>query len=303
MADKQRPPGHRRSKPKSHRVPWWRHPLLWVGSVASALVIAMATAFGTGVGQDLWASASEHSTPPSGPAVRINQEIRNPPVALDTGTIQAWVLPFVLSPASTTAKVLAAGDSTSGYETPDSYIDRFDNWLFAHGGATVGATYLRITLTAGQEPIIIQSICAHIVSRTKIMSGTLFFKGTQGEKPVETVLNLDSAEPCATYFQGNYLSIFPGNSKVVDLGVIAHADTVAWTLFLDAIVNGRQEFIPVDSNEVLRTTGLLPKLTGYGIYYEYTTGEGYSWLFRPTVLGPGDQQSIENILSPAKNGA
>lgn len=301
MSGKRRPTSHRRSQSRSRRAPWWRSPLLWIGSVVSALVIAIATAFGTGFGQDLWSSTFGHHTP-SGPAVRINQEIRNPPVAYDRGTIQAWVLPSILSPTSTMAKVLTMRESASGYETPDSYIDRFDNWLFAHGGATVGTTYLRITLTAGQEPILIQSICAHIVNRSKIMSGTLFFKGTQGEKPVETVLNLDSAEPCATYFQGHYLSISPGKSQVVDLGVIAHTDTVAWSLFLDAIVNGKQEFIPVDSNEVLRTTGLQPKLANYGMYYEYTAGEGSSWFFRPSIPGPGSEQSIKDILSPPKKG-
>lgn len=278
------------------RKPWWRRPLPWIGSVATALVVAIVTALGTGIGQHLWSLAFGHRTP-VGPAVRINQEIRNPPISYDYDTTQAWVLPSILNPTSTAAKVLVPKGTASGYETYDSYIDRFDSWLFSHGGATVGTTYLRITLTGGQQPILIQSICAHIISRSKILSGTLFYKPPQGMATTETTLNLDSAEPCANYFRGHYLSLSPGKSEVLDMAVIAHADTVQWNLFLDAIVNGKQEFIPVDNHEAFRTTGLLSKLTRYGVYYEYTTG-ARSELFRPIILGPGDEQSIKQALSP-----
>jgi hypothetical protein len=228
--------------------------------------------------------------------VQVNQEIRNPPVSQDLNTTQAWVIPAVLNPTSAAAKALVPHGNVSGYESPDSYLDRFDNWVFTHGGATVGVTYLRVTLTAGQRPVLVQSICAHIVSRTKTLSGTLFFKPPQGQPIIETTLDLDDPQPCANYFETHYILLSPRRPRVLSIAVVAHADTVVWNLFLDAIVNGKQEYIPVGGHEVLRTTGLLSRLTEYHMYYEYSTGAGYSQLFRPTILGPGDQVSIESAL-------
>ena len=280
---------------KSSQKPWWTRPVVWVGSIASALVIAIATGYGTGVGQGLFSAIVHHKAPQQEP-LKINQEIRNNQVAYDTRNAQAWALPYLLNPASSAAHILIPPNAGSGYETPDSYIDRFDSWLFTHGGATVGVTNLVLTLIGGQGTTVVQSICAHIIKRTKIMSGTLFFKPPQGVGvPVETALDLDSAEPCARYFQEHYISLSQGQSAVVDVSVVAHSDTVSWNLFIDAIVNGKQKFIPVDSTQVLRTTGLLPNLARYGVFYEDTNPDGYSEVFRPTVPGPSDNQQVDAL--------
>jgi hypothetical protein len=276
--------------------PWWRRPLIWGGSIVTALVIAIVTAVGTGIGNGIFSATVRHHTAPTPtPSLGVNQEVRNNQAAYDTNTTQAWAIPDTLSPTSAAARIIISSHSVSGYETPDSYIDRFDNWVFAHGGATVGVTYLRLTLTGGSQPTVIQSVCAHIIKRTKILTGTLFFKGAQGNEPVETTLNLDSSEPCANYFKGHYLPLSPGQSAVVNISATAHSDTVSWDLFLDATVNGKQKFIPVGSNEVLRTTAALRQITGYGAYYQFTYGAGASMLFRPTVPDSSDQQDLQAL--------
>jgi hypothetical protein len=50
--------------------PFWHCPLVWVGSIISALVIAIAVALGTGLGNALFSSATSPQ-PPHGPPVRI----------------------------------------------------------------------------------------------------------------------------------------------------------------------------------------------------------------------------------------
>jgi hypothetical protein len=270
---------------------------VWVSSIVTAFVIAIVTALGTGVGNDLLSPSAHHADPTPTPSLQVNQELRNNQAAYDTNTTQAWAIPNTLNPTSAAARVIISPSPISGYETPDSYIDRFDNWVFAHDGATVGVTYLRLTLTSGNQPTVIQSVCAHIIKRAKILAGTLFFKGAQGNEPVETTLNLDSSEPCANYFKGHYLSLAPGQSAVVDISVVAHSDTVTWNLFLDAVVNGKQKFIPVGSNETLRTTAPLRKITGYGAYYQFTYGTNASMLFRPTVPDSFDQQDLQALAS------
>lgn len=286
----------RRTQPEA-RKPWWRRPLVWIGSIVTALVVAIVTAVGTGIGNDVLSATDRHSASPTPTeSLKVSQEIRNNQAAYDNNTTQAWAIPSLLNPTSAAAQIAVSPHSVSGYETGDSYIDRFDNWVFAHGGATVGVTYLRLTLTGGKQPAVIQSVCAHVIKRTKILAGTLFFKGAQGTQPVETTLNLDSSEPCANYFKGHYLPLSPGQPAVVDISVITHSDTVTWNLFLDAVVNGKQKFIPVESNKVLRTTAPLRQIKGYGAYYQFAYGAaGSSGSFRPTIPSPFDQQDLQAL--------
>lgn len=54
-----RPPQPRRAASTS----WWkRRPAIWVGSIVTAFVIAIITAFGTGIGQSLFSDAFHHSS-------------------------------------------------------------------------------------------------------------------------------------------------------------------------------------------------------------------------------------------------
>jgi hypothetical protein len=197
---------------------------------------------------------------------------------------------------SSTAQILVPQNAGSGYSTQNSYLDRFDSWLFARGGASVEVTNLTLTLTGGPGTTIIQGICAHVISRTKVLSGTLFYKAPQGGSgAIGTTLNLDSDEPCAKYFSGHYITLSKGETSMVDISAAAHSDTVTWNLSLDAVVNGTQQFIPVQSREALRTTGLLPELTGYGAYYTDQQTDNYVEEFRAAVPGPSDEKNVESL--------
>ncbi|MGH2506524.1 MAG: hypothetical protein ACRDHZ_03775, partial [Ktedonobacteraceae bacterium] len=196
-------------------------------------------------------------------------------------------------PARSSSHILTPKPTGSGYETFDSYLSRVDDWIFSRGGATVGVANVDLTLTGGQNGIVIKSICARIIKRSPIMNGSLFYVSPQGGRPVSTILNLDSAEPCARYFNDNYLTLSSGQSTVIDLSVLAHSDTVTWSLYLNAVVNGIQQMIPVDSGQILRTTGLLPELTQYGIFYEFTDTGNYSGIFRPTIPEASEQKALE----------
>jgi hypothetical protein len=280
------------AKPNQRK--WWQRPLSWAAGIGGALVVAAATSFGTGVGQRLFSASEPHSASHT-QSLKVSEEIRNS-AAYETAGSQAWALPYVLDPASSVASLALPQTSSSGYATPDSYIDRFDSWLFSRGGASVGVTDLQLTLTGGSGTTIVQGICAEIVSRTKIMNGTLFFEPPQGgEGSIETALDLDAAEPCAKYFNGHYITLSQGEGAVVNIHVVAHSDTVTWELFLDAVVNGKHQYIPVNSKETLRTTGLLSSVKSYGIYYKDTQTENFSEEFRPTVPDSSDNTEVEAL--------
>lgn len=74
---------HRQPKTPA-RAPWWKRPLVWFGTVVGAFVIAIATAFGTGIGQDLFSAASS-----SGPAASSSGAAADPPVKIYSAQYQS----------------------------------------------------------------------------------------------------------------------------------------------------------------------------------------------------------------------
>ena len=73
-----RPQAHKTSiANNTEQKPWWKKPpFLWIGGIASALVVAVATSFGTGLGQHLL-SVFTDPNPASNPPIQVSQEIRN----------------------------------------------------------------------------------------------------------------------------------------------------------------------------------------------------------------------------------
>jgi hypothetical protein len=285
---------------KAHETkrPAYKRAGLWIGGIVTATAVAVGVAIGTGIGQHVDSALFRPRPTPSPSPLSIAEEVRNGPVEFDNGMPQAWVLPYTLHPSASDKDGLPRPESelqsVSGYETPNSYIDRFAAWVASQNGATAGLTYVRLTLTAGPAPIVIQSICAKILKRSPILKGTLFYKSSQGEEPVETTINLDSAEPCAAYFTGHYIDISPNASVVVDLRVVAYSDTVTWSLLANAVVNGRQEFLPAHTEQVFRTTGILKSIQRYGIFYDFVQENG-SEEFLPTEPAPVDAKQVQDL--------
>ena len=52
--------GRRQAKPK---IIWWKRPLTWVGGILTAMIVAIATAFGTGAEQRLWPFGGPEKSP------------------------------------------------------------------------------------------------------------------------------------------------------------------------------------------------------------------------------------------------
>lgn len=162
-ADPARTPEHsteRSDTPDGKKASLWRRPVVWLGSVLGAVVIAAATAFGTGAGQALWSSA----TTPSGP--------HGPPVKLEAVSplefydYRSYALPrkLVLTAGQLAAMNTAVGISTAGYV----------NWFRRLGGVPAVDGVIAVTLVSNSDvPVTIKEI--DVLKRCQApLHGTLF---------------------------------------------------------------------------------------------------------------------------------
>lgn len=90
------------------RTPWWKHPLVWVGSVIGALFIAIATTFGNGIGQDLFSATVGHHTA-SGRPVEIDS------VQYEESAVQSYSFAFPQRLTNQQAAALNSGQDNCKY--------------------------------------------------------------------------------------------------------------------------------------------------------------------------------------------
>jgi hypothetical protein len=272
----------------------------WIAAAVIVLLVGIPAFWfiraqtGTDAGRD-HASSSPSSTPLFG---AVGPARPSDKVKTDSDPAAGWALPARFGPAPLPLSNLRPSNSSpdaAGSLQPD--IQRFDDWVYNRGGATVGVTHLRVVLTAGQDAVQVQDICARISTRAPSLKGTLFFKGTEGDPTIQTSLNLDSSQPCVGYFRDQYKSLQAGESAEFDVSAVARKGTVTWSLYAQVVVKGEKKTIEVDPKKVMRTAGLLQGAAGYSEYYNYEFGAN-GGLFRPTVFSDqwGDQleKALEN---------
>jgi hypothetical protein len=187
--------------------PWWKRPLVWVGGLASALVVAAAVAFGTGLGQSLFSIVNGAS---SGPAAAAS----GPPVLIDSaqtgysnGDNFSFVFPWrlILSPSE-----LAALNQL----TPN---DRsYDAWFTSRGGVVPSPAVQKVVVEGNRLHSVLITDMGIVDHCTSALDGSLFLNGGYGGSvgDLGVVFDLDLAHPVpvngnagGSYFTAHSISL------------------------------------------------------------------------------------------------
>lgn len=168
------------------KVPLWKRPLVWFGSIGTILVAAIATAFGTGVGHDLFSSTVGNNSP------------AGQPVHIDSAMyVQAADDGFTFAFPQVLARREAQGFNSRSVSWP-GYVSR----TVALGGAIAGDADVQIVLRGNStQPAVIAGM--RIVKRCKApLAGTLLYSpGAAEDTDIEMGFNLNSRFPVAQNFK------------------------------------------------------------------------------------------------------
>jgi hypothetical protein len=166
--------------------------LAFVGAALSAFVIAIVTAFGTGVGQDLFSNVTKSS--PSGPPVKVAA------VTVERTADQAGTYVFANDQAFPSSQL----DALNQFEAGTS---QYDNWFRSKGAVDPDVSEIKLVVVGNRpEPVAITGMS---VTRrcSPPLSGTLFYSPPAGaEMLVGVGFNLDSTDPAAQNYDNGRLS-------------------------------------------------------------------------------------------------
>jgi hypothetical protein len=157
----------------------WRRPVIWLGGVASALVIAAAAAIGTGVGSAIWSKAAAPRAPVGLP-VRI--EAISP---LQFGAYASYVLPrkLILTSSELASMNIETGISAAGYV----------RWFQSRNAVQADEGIISITIVSNSASTVTIKQLSVIKHCQSPLQGTLFYDllGAGPQTTPEIAFDLD----------------------------------------------------------------------------------------------------------------
>ncbi|WP_433831104.1 hypothetical protein ACQP2E_12625 [Actinoplanes sp. CA-015351] len=201
---------------------------------------------------------------------------------------QAWALPAHVDPAGAPRVSAPVDDDAAALD--------FISWVTRSGGADVGTTRLRITVTGQNKDVVIDGLCARVVGpRSAPLNGVLLYLPPDGDPPEPASLDLDSGRPCAPELSAAPLHVEAHKNKVIEIIARTRANTVTWYPELQVVADGKRVAIPIGETQPYRTTALLDELTGYGRYLIYTRSDSAAPSFRESLPDPSEIEEIRSI--------
>lgn len=205
---------------------------------------------------------------------------RKPPIAVNayyynrSDEPAAWILPAPLT-----------GDQRRGLLTRrHQFIDEEVTRAFpdaVYGAVDVPDSRLTRVLTriristVGQwtGPVFVRQIRARVLKRSAPMSGTLLFRGSQGDgEPLEIGFNLDEPDSIArvinpkndtlgaAYVDRHTLTLSPGEPLTIDVQAYTDRSYCEWVVELELDLQGENRVQVVDDHgRPFRSTGLAPR--------------------------------------------
>jgi hypothetical protein len=161
---------HRRPPPRKDKSSWWKRPLVWLGSIVGALIIAISTAFGTGIGQRLYSAAFSHSPSGSLNSPTASSGSSEGPIAIESlAYFPDASLGFTDAfPYQVSGEQLAALESN---RTSDADVYRND--LFRLGGVAVGQIGLQVVISGNDSQTVTITDIKVLQRCTAPLTGTL----------------------------------------------------------------------------------------------------------------------------------
>lgn len=271
--------GQQRKPQSPAKAPWWKHPLVWLGGLATLLAGGAATAFGTGIGDSLFSAVHN---PPGNAAAAVTA---GPPVVIDAVTPDgegdgfSYVLPQRLILAPQQLKSL----NKLGPNDP-----QYDQWFTSRGGAVPSPALLKLVVEGNRShPVLIidMGIVDHC---TNALAGTLFSNGSNGGSIADLAVqfDLDLPHPVpvngnagGNYFTAHSISLKKGEQAVFEIAA-SSARYCQYQIAL-TVVDGTKTLTETvsDHGQPFKVTGLLPK-TRYSALYQGANEPGDSAPFR-----------------------
>jgi hypothetical protein len=244
---------------------WWKQPLVWIGSLVTALAAAAAAAFGSGLGTSLFSAA--HSTS-SGAAVAA---ITGPPVLIDSVSQDpdqqsfSYVLP---------QRLILSGAQLQSLNRLSPNDPAYSAWFTSRGGVQPEPAVLKLVVEGNRaHPVLIIDM-GITDTCTSPPSGTYFANGSNGGSvdSLAVVFDLDLAHPV------------PGNGQLVGSYFSSHSVSLG---------QGEQEVfkVVVDSTRYCRYQITLTVVDGTKTETEVVSDHGQPFKVSG-LLAPGQYQAL-----------
>jgi hypothetical protein len=179
--------GAQSDEPGARRRRWLRRPAVWVGGVATAVLIGVVTP----VAQEGLADLTRGSPTVTGPAAKVAA------LRLEQDESETYVFP--------TRMDLGAGELRTINEAYHTEFpkEQYDRWARAHGGVDDYAVNIKLVLE-GNRPAPIRILGMRPIKHCRDpLTGTLFLSPSAGaDSSVRIGINLDEPRPIARKLQG-----------------------------------------------------------------------------------------------------
>ena len=249
-----------------------RRVYVWLGSVGGALVIAIATAFGSGIGQDLVSTAIGHHSP-SGPPVRIDSVMQE-----ETGNIDGDYV-FAQKLVLTSRELRTFNQLGQGSAGPAA-------WLQSRGVVyPSGSSSVQVVIEGNRDhPVEITG--ARVVKQCQPpLNGTLFYNpaipagiaadigmGFNMDSPISTAqfFNPDTGAAYGDFFAGHTISLAHGEVQTLALQYSTGNQYCQFTFTL-IVVDGNTTTREIVTNhgQPFRVTALIDKGPRRGEFSSY----------------------------------
>jgi hypothetical protein len=187
--------------------------LAFIGAAASAFVIAIVTAFGTGVGQDLFSNATKSS--PSGPPVKVAA------VTVERTAEQSGTYIFAQDQTFSPTQLDALNQLEGG-------SSQYDDWFRSKGAIDPDVSEIKLVVVGNRpEPVAITGMS--VTKRCAApLSGALFYSPPAGADNIVGVgFDLDSTDSTAQnyenyrlsgdYFKSHFISLHEGEIETFEI--------------------------------------------------------------------------------------
>jgi hypothetical protein len=231
---------HVKNSARQHRpvrkVKWWQRPITWIAGVISVLILAVATALGTGIGNSIFNAAKGHPS------------TIGPPVAIEAISIQPWQdYSFVIPRKLVLAHAQLITMNKQGTASPSAYA----SWFDSHGGVIANRGIIGITVRGnGTGPVTITDMQVVKHCGRPLAGGTLFYSPTTGAGPFSTdQIGFDLSQqltigqylpapgprtlsPGGNFFAKKVITLKPGEPQTLSAYVTAQNEYCSFTFQL-----------------------------------------------------------------------
>jgi hypothetical protein len=236
-----------------------RRSLAFIGAAASAFLIAIVTAFGTGVGQDLFSNATKSS--PSGPPVKVAA------VTVERTADQSGTYVFANNQTFPSTQL----DALNQLEAGSSH---YDNWFRSRGAVDPDVSEIKLVVV-GNRPSPVAITGMSVARRCgPPLGGTLFYSPPAGaEMLVGVGFDLDSTDSAAQnyengrlsgdYFGSHFISLHEGEIETFEITAVTK-NYCEFTLNLQTVDGSSTKTETIrDGSQPFRVTALVQN-PGFG---------------------------------------